>query len=100
MHHGGIGSTAQGLAAGVPQLLMPLAHDQFDNAARLKQFGVGDWEKPSKFTTRAVTKKLGHLLESDAVRSHCEEIRNKLSKRDGLARAAAEIDGFADSNGG
>ncbi len=33
VHHGGIGTTAQALATGVPQLVMPLAHDQFDNAA-------------------------------------------------------------------
>ena len=100
VHHGGIGSTAQKLAAGVPQLLMPLAHDQFDNAARLKRFGVGDWERPAKFTTRAVTRKLGHLLESDAVQSRCAEIRNKLSSKDGLTSAAAMIDEFADQNGG
>jgi rhamnosyltransferase subunit B len=100
VHHGGIGSTAQGLAAGVPQLLMPLAHDQFDNAARLRRFGVGDWVKPSKFTPRTVTQKLGHLLESDAVQSQCAEIRNKLSSKDGLTRTAAMIEEFADQNGG
>ncbi len=100
VHHGGIGSTAQGLAAGVPQLVMPLAHDQFDNAARLKRFGVGDWVKPSQFTPRTISKKLGHLLESNPVRSQCEEIRNKLSNKDGLLRAAAMIEQFADKNAG
>ena len=34
VHHGGIGTSAQALAAGIPQLLMPQAHDQPDNAAR------------------------------------------------------------------
>src|SRR5262249_53944037 len=29
VHHGGIGTSAQALAAGVPQVVMPLAHDQF-----------------------------------------------------------------------
>ncbi|MET0333079.1 MAG: glycosyltransferase, partial [Rhizobacter sp.] len=36
VHHGGIGTTSQALAAGVPQLIMPLAFDQFDNAKRLE----------------------------------------------------------------
>jgi rhamnosyltransferase subunit B len=41
VHHGGIGTTAQALAAGVPQGLVPFAHDQFDNATRLVRRGVG-----------------------------------------------------------
>lgn len=40
VHHGGIGTTAQALAAGLPQAVLPYAHDQFDNAARLVQRGV------------------------------------------------------------
>src|SRR5262249_32355180 len=35
VHHGGIGTTSQCLAAGVPQLIMHMAHDQPDNAARI-----------------------------------------------------------------
>jgi rhamnosyltransferase subunit B len=40
IHHGGIGTSAQALAAGRPQLIAPFAHDQFDNAARLRRLGV------------------------------------------------------------
>jgi len=40
IHHGGIGTSAQALAAGIPQLVVPFAHDQFDNAARLSRLGV------------------------------------------------------------
>lgn len=32
VHHGGIGTSARALAAGIPQLVAPLAYDQFDNA--------------------------------------------------------------------
>jgi UDP:flavonoid glycosyltransferase YjiC (YdhE family) len=41
IHHGGIGTAAQGLRAGLPQLLAPVFFDQFDNAARLEALGVG-----------------------------------------------------------
>lgn len=41
IHHGGIGTTAQGLRAGLPQILAPVFFDQFDNAARLETLGVG-----------------------------------------------------------
>lgn len=40
VHHGGIGTSAQCLHAGTPQLVTPFAHDQFDNAARLCRLGV------------------------------------------------------------
>jgi rhamnosyltransferase subunit B len=40
VHHAGIGTAAAALAAGIPQLLRPHGHDQFDNAARLVRLGV------------------------------------------------------------
>lgn len=42
VHHGGIGTTAEALRAGVPQLVTPFAFDQFDNAARLQRLGVAE----------------------------------------------------------
>lgn len=42
VHHGGIGSTGQGMRAGRPTVVIPHAHDQFDNAARLKRLGISE----------------------------------------------------------
>lgn len=42
VHHGGIGTSAQALHAGVAQLVVPSAYDQFDNAMRLQRLGVAD----------------------------------------------------------
>lgn len=41
VHHGGIGTTSQCLAAGIPQLVVFMALDQPDNAARVERLGVG-----------------------------------------------------------
>lgn len=41
VHHGGVGTCAQALRAGVPQVVVPSAYDQFDNAMRLEHLGVG-----------------------------------------------------------
>ena len=41
IHHGGIGTAAQGLRAGIPQILSPVFFDQSDNAVRLEALGVG-----------------------------------------------------------
>ena len=37
VHHGGIGTAVQAMAAGVPQLVVPVSYDQPDNAARLER---------------------------------------------------------------
>ena len=54
VHHGGIGTLAQGFAAGIPQLLMPMAHDQPDNLARLQALGAGDGLPPEQFKPQQV----------------------------------------------
>jgi rhamnosyltransferase subunit B len=41
VHHGGIGTTAQTIKAGIPQLVVPSAHDQFDNGWRIERLGLG-----------------------------------------------------------
>lgn len=41
VHHAGIGTAVDALRAGTPQWLVPTAHDQPDNADRLRALGVG-----------------------------------------------------------
>jgi rhamnosyltransferase subunit B len=53
VHHGGIGTTAQALAAGVPQLVTPFAHDQFDNGFRVTTLGVGRSVPANKYRPRS-----------------------------------------------
>lgn len=86
-HHGGIGTTGQGLAAGIPHLVMPLGFDQPDNAARLQRLGVGEWLVPKKFKAAAVTKKLDSLLGNSSVRQACEMYRDALAGEDAIGRA-------------
>jgi len=41
VHHGGIGTTAEALRAGIPQLVLPFAFDQFDNGRKIQRLGAG-----------------------------------------------------------
>jgi rhamnosyltransferase subunit B len=41
VHHGGIGSCVQALAAGIAQIIQPCAHDQFENARSVVALGAG-----------------------------------------------------------
>ena len=71
VHHGGIGTLAEALAAKVPQLIQPMAHDQPDNAARLERLGVAATIKAKDYQADAVAKKLAALLESADVAANC-----------------------------
>ncbi len=81
VHHGGIGTVAQGLAAGVPQLVMAMSHDQPDNGNRLRRMGVGDYLYPRAFRPSVVTEKLRRLITSPAVRRACQEYRLRMEKQ-------------------
>ena len=71
VHHGGIGTTAQALAAGVPQLVVPMSHDQPDNATRVCRLGVGDMLRPKHYRIDAVLDRLSRLMGSNAVAENC-----------------------------
>jgi UDP:flavonoid glycosyltransferase YjiC (YdhE family) len=78
VHHGGIGTLAQGLAAGIPQLTMPMGFDQPDNATRLHRLGVGRWIRPSQFTGRRVADRLHELIEDPQIRMKCRHWANQM----------------------
>jgi len=62
VHHGGVGTMAQGFRAGVPQLVMAMSHDQPDNAERLRKLGSGIALMAQDFTPERVTDELARLL--------------------------------------
>lgn len=92
VHHGGIGTTAQCLRAGTPQLIMPMSHDQPDNAARCKKLGVADSISRSMFRPRAVAKKLRRLIDDASVRSNCQAVAAKFAGHDALETACLLIE--------
>jgi rhamnosyltransferase subunit B len=71
VHHGGVGTMAYTLAAGIPQLTVPLTLDQPDNCWRLRRLGVSDTIRPRQYTTRRVVRKLEALLASPLVAERC-----------------------------
>jgi rhamnosyltransferase subunit B len=91
VHHGGIGTSSQGLAAGVPQLVMPMAHDQPDNADRLRRFGVGRVLKPQRFTAANVANEL-LALDTDDVRKACREVADRFAGTDPIGRTCELIE--------
>jgi UDP:flavonoid glycosyltransferase YjiC (YdhE family) len=93
VHHGGIGTTAQGLAAGVPQMVMPMNFDQADNAARVIRLGVGDALGPRRFTDARLARRLEKLLRPE-VRGRCQEVVTRFRGTDAVGQACDLIEGL------
>jgi UDP:flavonoid glycosyltransferase YjiC (YdhE family) len=49
IHHGGIGTMSQAIAAGIPQLIIPTSHDQPDNAVRVRRLGIGEFLRSDEY---------------------------------------------------
>ncbi|MDT9002372.1 glycosyltransferase [Paucibacter sp. APW11] len=71
VHHGGIGTSAEALRQGTPQLITPFAWDQFDNGARLARLGVARVLPATRLNPRRLASRLRDLLEDPAVPQHC-----------------------------
>lgn len=95
VHHGGVGSCAQGLAAGVPQLIMPMSHDQPENASRILDLGVGDMLPPHKFFAGNLVDKLSRLIDIPEVWSRCKSLAIKCHQQDGRIEACDAIETHA-----
>jgi UDP:flavonoid glycosyltransferase YjiC (YdhE family) len=94
VHHGGVGTTAAALEAACPQLILPLAWDQPDNAARVTRLGVGITLRSRQRTTGHMTRALARLLTSE-MRVRCVEISALAGDGNGLERAAGLVEGLA-----
>src|SRR6266545_3388935 len=94
VHHGGIGTTAQSLAAGVPQVIRPMAHDQPDTAARIEKLGIGVSLDPKKFNAASLAEKLNSLITSQAVLDRCKSLADKIHPEQALADTCAIIEDF------
>lgn len=74
VHHGGIGTTAEALRAGTPQLVVPLAHDQFDNAARVVALGVGGVLHATRVSPRRMADALQGVVGVPNLARRCAEV--------------------------
>jgi UDP:flavonoid glycosyltransferase YjiC (YdhE family) len=92
VHHGGVGTSSQALAAGAPQLVMPMTHDQPDNAARLVRLGVAETLSPRRFRGPAVARALERLTTSPGVARACRAAAARLERADGIGLACEAIE--------
>lgn len=95
VHHGGIGTTAEALHAGAAQLVVPLAHDQFDNGARVVALGVGRSLPATHLTARRLVRQLGALLDDAGLAGRCRAVAARFGGDPGVGEVVAAMEGFA-----
>jgi len=91
VHHGGIGTTAEALRAAVPQLVLPWAFDQFDNAQRVRALGVGLTLPSRRLRPDLLLRALGQLLGSTAVAGACQSAAERLRADPGLDELCRQL---------
>ena len=69
VHHGGIGTTAQALRAGRPQLIVPFFGDQPDHGERIRRLRLGLALKLSSYNLRNATRALAELCDDRYLRA-------------------------------
>jgi rhamnosyltransferase subunit B len=90
VHHGGIGTLAQAIRAGIPQLLVPNGHDQFDNAWRIERLGLGRRIPQTSYRAPLVARTLRDILDDEAGRARCVEAAPRIDPA-AAVRAACEL---------
>jgi UDP:flavonoid glycosyltransferase YjiC (YdhE family) len=89
VHQGGVGTTGQGLRSGRPVLVVPHAHDQFDNAARVVRLGCGRMIARPRYNARNATRQLEAILANQDYFTNAADVARQVQNENG-ARAAVD----------
>lgn len=84
IHHGGVGTTAQGLRAGVPALVVPWGADQFFNGGQVARIGAGRWMYRQRFTPASGARALAALLHNKRYHERTAAIAAQIACEDGV----------------
>lgn len=92
VHHGGVGTTSQGLRSGVPTLIVPFAFDQFDNVDHAARLGSSRTVYRKDYVAPRIARELGELLRRSEYAHQARRVRDQLKQEHGTRRAADLIE--------
>lgn len=93
VHHGGAGTTAAGLRAGVPNVVVPYFADQPFWASRVQVLGVGPKPIPrQKLTAERLAQAIEIAVNDGEMRRKAQELGRKIQAEDGVATAVPLIE--------
>jgi rhamnosyltransferase subunit B len=97
-YHGGIGTLAQGVKAGIPHLAVPSAHDQFDNGWRIVQLGLGRSVPERRYRAAGAAAALAALLDDAPMHERCRVYAGRVDGEAALRRACELIEALAEAH--
>jgi UDP:flavonoid glycosyltransferase YjiC (YdhE family) len=77
IHHGGIGTLSQAIAAGIPQVVLAHGFDRPDNAVRLKQLGIGEGIPLVQWKPDILAEAIGRVTKP-ATQKRCRDLANRI----------------------
>ncbi|MEJ2353751.1 MAG: glycosyltransferase [Anaerolineales bacterium] len=93
VHHGGFGTTAAGLRAGIPHLVIPHIADQFFWGQRVHQLGVGlPAIRRTQLTVRRLADALDELVRDNELRAVASLLGEQIRAENGVDRAISLIE--------
>ncbi|MBL8045001.1 MAG: glycosyltransferase family 1 protein [Anaerolineales bacterium] len=93
VHHGGAGTTAAGLRAGVPSIIIPFFADQPFWGARVADLGVGPAPIPRpQLTAERLAQALAQATTNRALQQRAAQLGERIRAEDGVAQAVTVID--------
>jgi MGT family glycosyltransferase len=90
--HGGLNTTLESLAQGVPMVALPITNEQPGIAARIRHAGVGEWLTIWRLTPRTLRAMVQQVHHDPRYRIRARECAQSLANGHGLQRAAQIIE--------
>jgi rhamnosyltransferase subunit B len=92
IYPGGIGTTGLAMRAGRPMLVVPMAHDQPDNADRLTRLGLARAIDHRRYSAPRAAAELGRLLEDPGYTGRTTALSLRVRQEDGVAAACDALE--------
>jgi UDP:flavonoid glycosyltransferase YjiC (YdhE family) len=95
VHHGGAGSTAAGLRAGVPSLVIPYMADQPFWGQHVHALGVGPKPIPRiQLTAKRLAESFQQMVTDQEMIRRAADLGSRIRAEDGIARAVEHLESY------
>ena len=93
VHHGGYGTMAAGLRAGIPALVIPHIADQFYWGQKISELNVGPQSIPrTKLETQGLAASLNELVRNEELHVTAAVLGEQIRSEDGITKAVRLIE--------
>ena len=99
VHHGGAGTTAAGLRAGIPSIIIPHSNDQFAWGRRVYELGAGSKPIPRRKLTAENLADAIKLVSAKEIRDAAKDLGEKIQSENGAGTAAKIINNCLEQKG-